>query len=209
MKERLTLSVAATTSMEDILALRSELQRFVAAEENRRDFHNDLDIELISVGNLTQLDLRVEIRHKSNFSNELLRSTRRNKFMCELLAAMRRIPIEPPGGAAPAAGDPANPSYSVTVSDTEAAAARAKHAAEAEASRLFPIGGGASYIKEAMSTGIENPAQAAQNMIASVSGRRAGSVKGVRSSLESMRISQESRLGAPRPPPGPYNVRMD
>jgi small-conductance mechanosensitive channel len=38
MKERLTLSVAATTSNDDILALRAELQKFVTAEENRRDF---------------------------------------------------------------------------------------------------------------------------------------------------------------------------
>ena len=64
MKERLTLSVSAATTMEDILALRGELQKFVTADENRRDFHSDLDIELISVGNLQKLDLRVEIRHK-------------------------------------------------------------------------------------------------------------------------------------------------
>ena len=38
MKERLTLSVAATTSNNDILALRAELQKFVTADENRRDF---------------------------------------------------------------------------------------------------------------------------------------------------------------------------
>jgi small-conductance mechanosensitive channel len=38
MKERLKLSVAATTSNDDILALRGELQKFVTAEENRRDF---------------------------------------------------------------------------------------------------------------------------------------------------------------------------
>ena len=64
MKERLTLSVSATTSNEDILALRGELQKFVTADENRRDFKPDFDIELISVGNLQQLDLQVEIRHK-------------------------------------------------------------------------------------------------------------------------------------------------
>ena len=64
MKEQLTLSVDATTSMEDIVALRGELQKFVTADDNRRDFKPEVDIELISVGNLKQLDLRVEIRHK-------------------------------------------------------------------------------------------------------------------------------------------------
>lgn len=64
MKERLVLSVASTTSNEDLAALRNELHRFVTAEDNRRDFKPDFDIELLSVGNLKQLDLCVEIRHK-------------------------------------------------------------------------------------------------------------------------------------------------
>lgn len=95
MKERLKLSVAATTSNEDILALRGELQRFVTADENRRDFQPEFgtsttgpslkiyanqlcfaDIELVSVGNLQQLDLQVEIRHKVIFRTPLLICTR-------------------------------------------------------------------------------------------------------------------------------------
>ena len=192
MKERLTLSIAATTSNDDILALRGELQKFVTADENRRDFQPEFDIELVSVGNLKQLDLQVEIRHKSNFANELLRSTRRNKFMCELLASIRRIPIEPPGGAAPALGDPANPSYSVAVSDQAAIDARAKKAAAVEESRLFPTGKGPSFL-ESISTGFQNPAQA---MIAGISGRRNESIKeGVRQSSESTRVSHDSRPG--------------
>lgn len=196
MKERLVLSVAATTSNEDILALRSELQKFVTADENRRDFRDEVDIELISVGNLQRLDLQVEIRHKSNFSNELLRSTRRNKFMCELLAAMRRIPIEPPGGSAPALGDPSNPAYSVAVSDVEAAEARKRHGVEVEEARLFPTGSGGVFggVKEAVTSAFENPAQA---MIAGITGRRNGNEpEGVRKSAETLRISRESMRGA-------------
>ncbi|KAK3717388.1 hypothetical protein LTR37_005777 [Vermiconidia calcicola] len=198
MKERLTLSVAATTTNEDILALRGELQKFVTADENRRDFQSEFDIELISVGNLLKLDLQVEIRHKSNFANELIRSTRRNKFMCELLAAMRRIPIEPPGGSAPALGDPANPAYSVAVSDQEALDARARKAAELEESRLFPKGTGSSFLGEALSSAFQNPAQ---TMIAGITGRRNGSIRevGARPSSESTRVSQESRRGTGQP----------
>ncbi|KAK5166986.1 uncharacterized protein LTR77_007715 [Saxophila tyrrhenica] len=195
MKERLVLSVAATTSNEDILALRSELQKFVKLDENRRDFREELDIELISVGNMQKLDLQVEIRHKSNFSDELLRSTRRNKFMCKLLATMREIPIEPPGGSAPALGDPSNPAYSVAISDQEASSARAQHAVEVEESRLFPKGAGAAFFGESVTTAFENPAS---TMIATITGRRNGSIKeeGVRHSSETYRRSQDSRRSA-------------
>ena len=119
--------------------------------------------------------------------------------MCELLSAIRRVPIEPPGGAAPALGDPANPAYSVAISNREAADARDKHALEAESTRLFPTPGGPlSSMKEAASTAFEN---SAESMIAGITGRRNGSVKeGVRQSSESMRISQDSKRHAP----GPY-----
>lgn len=69
MKERLTLAVCAGTSHEDILALRRELEKFVQADENRRDFQPELDIELIGVGDMSKLDLRVEIRHKVRTSD--------------------------------------------------------------------------------------------------------------------------------------------
>jgi small-conductance mechanosensitive channel len=64
MKEQYNFSVSAATSNADILALRAQLEKFVQAPENKRDFQDDVDIELISVGDLKQLDLRVEIRHK-------------------------------------------------------------------------------------------------------------------------------------------------
>lgn len=64
MKERLHINVAATTKMEDIMALRGEMEKFMAAPENRRDFQSDFDIELTSLGDLKSLELRVEVRHK-------------------------------------------------------------------------------------------------------------------------------------------------
>lgn len=173
MKERITLAISAGTSSADILALRNELEAFVNAPENKRDFQPDFDIELLSVGDLKQLDLRVEIRHKSNFSNEVLRSTRRNRFMCALLAACRRVPIEPPGGSGNALGGPANPSYSVAVSDADAQAARAQAAAEKEAKRLFPSGNGLPLLGP---KGAEEPAL---EMMADVNGRRGSTVSEV------------------------------
>ncbi|KAK4958033.1 hypothetical protein LTR10_004458 [Elasticomyces elasticus] len=182
MKERLSINVAATTSMEDVLALRNELNKFVAAPENKRDFMPELDIELRNLNDLDKLELRVEIRHKSNFANEQLRNARRNKFMVELLAATRRVPIEPPGGSAPALGDPANPAYSVAVSYQEAESFRSKHTTETEAKRLFPVGSGLSmFMPEAVSSAMQSPATA---MMAGVMGRRNGSVTEGRRSVD-------------------------
>ncbi|EMC99605.1 hypothetical protein BAUCODRAFT_40873, partial [Baudoinia panamericana UAMH 10762] len=136
MKERVSICVSPATTIEDVLALKHELHKFVSAEENRRDFRPEMDIELRNLNDLTKLELRVEIQHKSNFANDHLRNARRNKFMVELLAACRRIPIDPPGGSAPVMGDLTNPHYSVTISEQEAHAAKAKRAEDALAARL-------------------------------------------------------------------------
>jgi hypothetical protein len=119
---------------------------------------------------------------QSNFANEHLRNFRRNKFMVELLAASRRIPIEPPGGSAPPLGDPANPSYSVAVHNEEAEVSKAKHAAAAEAARLLPNGGAIrEYFPESMSSGVFSPAAA---MMAGLAGRRNGSLAEGRRSID-------------------------
>jgi small-conductance mechanosensitive channel len=67
MKEQYNFSVCAATSNADILALRAELEKFIQSPENKRDFQDEIDIELISLGDLKQLDLRVEIRHKVGY----------------------------------------------------------------------------------------------------------------------------------------------
>jgi len=158
MKEQLSVNVSSGTSFEDISLLKRELQAFVLAPENRRDYQPDLgDIELLSFGDLKQLELRVEIRHKSNWSNETLRSTRRAKFMCALLAILKKIPINGPGGGGDASpGDPKNPSYSVVVTDEMAAAARAKAAAEKEAKRMYPKDAAPAEPKAVLNTGVSS-----------------------------------------------------
>jgi len=152
MKERYTFSVSAGTSFHDIEILRAELQAFVRAPENSRDFQPDVDIQLVSVGDLKQLDLRVEIRHKvrifnlltlysltlaqSNWAIDALRAYRRSKFMCALLSAMRKVPIDGPAGSGPERGSINAPNYSVTISDAEAKATRAAFD-EAKSSKKF------------------------------------------------------------------------
>nr|OQO05983.1 hypothetical protein B0A51_18121 [Rachicladosporium sp. CCFEE 5018] len=192
MHEQYNFSVCAGTTNADILALRAELEKFLTAPDNKRDYLPDVDIELIGLGDLKQLDLRVTIKYKSNFAN-IRHSIRRNRFMCELLAAMRRIPIAPPGGSAPALGDPANPSYSVAVSDLEALGLRVKHAEEAEGKKLFPTGASLTSLlqTEGVSSAFELPLERVASVVAET-GRRGSDVR-LRRSGESMRISHEVR----------------
>ena len=64
MLERYDFAVSAKTKFPAIEHLRAELQAFVLAPENKRNFRPEIDIELMSVGNLKDLQLRVEIRYK-------------------------------------------------------------------------------------------------------------------------------------------------
>ena len=64
MKERITLGVSANTTSAEIVALRNDLEEFVRSPENARDYQPGLDVEVVGVGNLSHLDLMIEIRHK-------------------------------------------------------------------------------------------------------------------------------------------------
>lgn len=111
---------------------------------------------------------------------------------------MRRIPIEPPSGSGPALGDPANPSYSVSVSDLEASGFRNAHKEETESKRMFSTDNPFSaFLPESISSAWEpRPAVA----FAGVTGRRGSSNNRGRSSVDSMRISHESRRTGPHGP---------
>ncbi|KAH9203836.1 Mechanosensitive ion channel-domain-containing protein, partial [Leptodontidium sp. 2 PMI_412] len=135
MAESYDFSINAKTKFDAIENLKIELQSF--SRDNKRDFQPEVDVELISLGNLSEIVLRVEICHKSNWSNETLRATRRNKFLCAILTALRKHSISSPGGGdAPLVGSWENPSYSVTITDEEAQGARAAHEAKEEEKRM-------------------------------------------------------------------------
>lgn len=67
-----------------------------------------------------------------------MRAARRSKFMCALVLALRKIPIYAPGGGDSVLGSSDKPTYSVTVSDEQAAAAREAFTAKKEGKRLVP-----------------------------------------------------------------------
>jgi hypothetical protein len=125
--------------MADIETLRSEMHTYIAAPENSRDFQPELVLRCVGVGSMDQLQIQLEARHKSNWSNEQVRAARHSKLMCALVLALRKVPIFGPGGGGAPLGDPANPAYNVSVSEAVADAARSKAAKEADAARLHPV----------------------------------------------------------------------
>ncbi|KAL3447339.1 Mechanosensitive ion channel-domain-containing protein [Aspergillus insuetus] len=100
MREKITVEVAFDTSTNEIQLLKDEIELFVRDKENSRDFQQDVDIEVVGLGAMDKLELSVTLCHKSNWAIESVRAARRSKFMCALVAAIRKIPIRGPGVAA-------------------------------------------------------------------------------------------------------------
>lgn len=138
MYESFDIDVSFDTSFEDIELLRREMEAFVRDPENSRDFKPDFSIGIGGVGNMDKLTLQISVLHKSNWHNAMVRASRRSKFMCALALALKKIPIYGPGGGGDALGGPANPSYSVAVTDEWAAKARDDSAKTKAESRLVP-----------------------------------------------------------------------
>ncbi|RDW90613.1 serine/threonine protein kinase [Aspergillus mulundensis] len=100
MQERITIDVNVDTTTEEIQALKDEIEAFVRSPDNKRDFHQDVDIEVSGVGALDKLELTVSLFHKSNWAIETVRAARRSKFMVALVAAVKKVPMRLPGAAA-------------------------------------------------------------------------------------------------------------
>lgn len=115
MQEQLVIPVNFDTTFEDIQKLNAELLIFV--KENSRDFQAEIDVEAVGINKLDQLDLRIHIKHRSNWSNEALTLQRRNKFICALVLILRKVPIYGPGAGDPSVGERGKPMYTVAVSD--------------------------------------------------------------------------------------------
>jgi small-conductance mechanosensitive channel len=138
MREQFSIFISFDTTLEDIQLLKDELQAFVLNKDNARDFQPDVDVEVLGTTNMDKLELRMEIRHKSNWANEAIRAARRSKFMCALVLALRKVPIYAPGGGSAAAGSAENPNYNVAITDEQAAAFKAGFQ-EAKEAKHMPV----------------------------------------------------------------------
>lgn len=118
------------TSFRDLMSLREELEGFLEHPDNRRDYQPGLSLSIVNVRELDRMELKCAFNHKSNWSNESLRSARSMKFMCKLVSAIRRVQV----GGPPPVGDERRPNYTVMVSDGEQDRKRlAKHADDDDA----------------------------------------------------------------------------
>ncbi|KAF7502609.1 hypothetical protein GJ744_005450 [Endocarpon pusillum] len=138
MREQVLLYINFDTTLEDIQLLKNEIAAFVLDKENNRDFQPDIDIEVTGIAEMNKLELCVEIRHKSNWSNEAVRASRRSKFMCALVLALRKIPIYGPGAGDAVLGDIGKPTYSVAISDEQAAANKKEFSDAKDKKRMIP-----------------------------------------------------------------------
>lgn len=139
MRELVSVFCSFDTSFEDVNALKQEMISFVRDPANSRDFHPHIEIEVASIAEMNKLELRVEVLHKSNWSNESLRTARRSKFMCALVLALRKVPIAGPGGSDAALGSADKPTWSVAVPPADAVAAYKKFNEDKDAKRLSTL----------------------------------------------------------------------
>lgn len=139
MREQLNIFVSFDTTLEDIELLKNEMEGFVRDKDNSRDFQSDVNIEVTGIAAMDKLELKIEILHKSNWANETVRAARRSKFMCALVLALRKVPIYGPGGGYAAAGNKANPTYSVAISDADAKENAQQFNDDKDKSRMIPL----------------------------------------------------------------------
>lgn len=92
--EAVPIVIRFGTTIEQIDALRQALIEYVRSE--KREFQGKVLTELREVTEAYSLTLNVVFFYKSNWQNELLRLTRRNKFICALMLRMQELGIEGP-----------------------------------------------------------------------------------------------------------------
>ena len=64
MKERVTLQIGADNDLGAIKRFKNKVHTHLQAPENRRDFYDDVDVELVSITDMSKLEVSVEARHK-------------------------------------------------------------------------------------------------------------------------------------------------
>ncbi|KEF58420.1 uncharacterized protein A1O9_06346 [Exophiala aquamarina CBS 119918] len=92
--EAVPIVIRFGTTIDQIDALRSSLLEFV--RDQKREYQSNILTELREVTEAYSLTLNVVFFYKTNWQNELVRLTRRNKFISALMLAMQQHGIEGP-----------------------------------------------------------------------------------------------------------------
>ncbi|KAK3315965.1 hypothetical protein B0H66DRAFT_478619 [Apodospora peruviana] len=133
-RQAVSMMIDIRTTFKDLAFLRAELEAFLKHPDNKRDYLPNLATAIVGVHELNKLELRVIFTHKTNWSNEPLRAARSMKFMCALVAAVRKIPITRPDGGP--LGQEGRPFYNIMMSNDEAEKKLSGLRAEQASSRI-------------------------------------------------------------------------
>jgi len=114
-REEVAVYVDFNTTFTDIQNLKSEVTAFLTNRDNSRDYQPGCQVRVTSICEMNKLEIKVGFTHKSNWSNEELRAARSSKFMCYLVAVIRRLQLAKPGSIAanppPIEGTPEDAAY--------------------------------------------------------------------------------------------------
>ncbi|KAL7411131.1 Mechanosensitive ion channel-domain-containing protein [Mrakia frigida] len=105
--ETFSFDVAFDTSFEAIQRLREAMLAFVKRES--RDFLPNFDIIVSDFPTQSSLNLKADIKYKTNWQQGALKVQRRNKWICALKDALAELKIYGPGGNGNPSPDPAGP----------------------------------------------------------------------------------------------------
>lgn len=92
--EAVPITIKFGTTLDQIEGLRNHLLEFVKQE--KREYQGNILTELREVVEAHSLTLNVVFFYKSNWQNEGLRLSRRNKFICALMVTLQELGIEGP-----------------------------------------------------------------------------------------------------------------
>ncbi|KAF2149102.1 hypothetical protein K461DRAFT_316011 [Myriangium duriaei CBS 260.36] len=106
-KQAVAIAIDVATSFERLSELRSELETFI--KENPRDYGEGIGLNIVGLNDLDRMELKCSFSHPRNFADDKARSARSMRFYCALVAAIRKLGIQGPGGV----GDQARPIYTV------------------------------------------------------------------------------------------------
>ncbi|KAF7315647.1 Mechanosensitive ion channel protein [Mycena indigotica] len=96
LSETFTFDVNYSTSFEDVEKLRERMLAFVTAE--RRDYQPAFDVVVVDFPEQAKMTLSADIKYKGNGQQGALKAKRRNKWVCQLKAALAECGIYGPSG---------------------------------------------------------------------------------------------------------------
>jgi hypothetical protein len=118
-KEKFSIGVHWSTTFKDVELLKAHLLAFVKQRENFRDFKPELNLRIAAVRDLDRMEIAIAVTHKSNWSNDALKSARSSRFVCALIVGVKKLGIRGPKDPDTLPGSLGQPTYTVRLTEDE------------------------------------------------------------------------------------------